>query len=80
MECKKNNVIPKFWEFKVTNRHLYNPLVYNKCQIKLLVEEIKAKQKRIKILENDNKKIPEELQGTLSIPLYKIYLLLVSNF
>ena len=27
LECKKNNVIPKFLQFKLANRHLHNSLV-----------------------------------------------------
>ena len=34
--------------------------------MKLWVEEIRAKRKRINILEHDTKRIREELQGTLS--------------
>ena len=66
LKCKKNNLIPKFLQFKLANRHLHNSVVYKKCQIKLLEEEIRAKQKRINILEKDTKRIREELQGTLS--------------
>ena len=66
LECKKNNLIPKFLQFKLANRHLHNSLAYKKCQIKLLEKEIRAKRKRINILEKDAKRIKEELQGTLS--------------
>ena len=66
LECKKNNLIPKFLQFKLANRYLHNPVVYKKCQIKLLEEEIRAKRKRINILEKDTKRIKEELQGTVS--------------
>ena len=66
MEYKKNNLIPKFLQFKLANRHLHNSVLYKKYQIKLLKEEIKAKQKRINIFEKDTKRIREELQGILS--------------
>ena len=66
LECKKNNIIPKFSQFKLGNRHLHNSVVYKKCQIKLLEEEIRAKRKKINVLEKDTKRIKEELQGTLS--------------
>ena len=66
LECKKNNLMPKFLQFKLGNRHLHNSVVYKKCQMKLLEEEIRAKRKRINILEKDTKRIKEELQGTLS--------------
>ena len=32
LECKKNNLIQKFLQFKLANRHLHNSVVYNKCQ------------------------------------------------
>ena len=35
LECKKNNLIPKFLLFKLVNRHLHNSVVYKKFQIKL---------------------------------------------
>ena len=35
-ECKKNNLILKFLELKLANRHLHNFIVYKKYQIKLL--------------------------------------------
>ena len=63
---RKTNLIPKFLQFKLTNRHLHNSVVYRKCQIKLLEERIKAKRKRINVVEKDTKRIKEELQGTLS--------------
>ena len=66
LECKKNNPIPKFLQSKLANRHRHNSVVYKKCQIKLLYEEIRAKRKRINILEKDIKRIKEELQGTVS--------------
>ena len=66
LECKKNNLIPKFLQFKLAKRHLYNSVVYKKFQIKLLEEEIRANRKRINILEKDTKRVKEELQGTLS--------------
>ena len=66
LECKKNNLILKFLQMKLANRHPHNYVDYKKCQIKLLQEEIRAKRKRINILEKDAKKTREELQRTLS--------------
>ena len=45
LECKKSNLIRKFLQFKLANRHLHNSLAYKKCQIKLLEKEIRAKRK-----------------------------------
>ena len=66
LECKKSILFPKFLQFKLANRHLHDSVVYKKCQIKLWEEEIRAKRKRINILEKDAKRIKEVLQGTLS--------------
>ena len=64
--CKKNNLIPKFLQFKLAKRHLYNYFVHSKCQIELLEANIRAKRKRISILEKDTRRIRGELQGALS--------------
>ena len=81
LESKKSNLIPKFLQFKLASRHLHNSVVYKKCQIKLLAEEIRAKWKRISILEKDTKRIREELHGNLSCLdfSYSCSLFLVAN-
>ena len=66
LECKKNNLIPKYLQFKLANRNLHNSLVCKKCHTKLLEKEIKANQRRPNILEKDTKRIRKELQETLS--------------
>ena len=60
LEFKKNNLISKFLQFKVANRHLRNSIVYKKCQIKQLEKEFRAKRKRINILEKDTNRIREK--------------------
>ena len=67
LDCKKNSVIPKFFRFKLANRHLDNSHVYRKCQLRLLQEEIKSKRKRINTLENDTQRVKKELQRTFSV-------------
>ena len=47
---KKQNVIPKFLKFKVTNRQLLTSNAYNNCQKKLLNQEISNKQKVVRSL------------------------------
>ena len=37
--CLKNNIIPKFVQFRVSNKDLRNSTAYRQCQIKLLKEE-----------------------------------------
>ena len=58
-----SNLIPKCLQFNLANIHFHNSLVY---KTKLLEEEIRGKRTRINTLENDAKKIKEELQGKLS--------------
>ena len=60
LECEKNNLISKFLQFKLLSRHLHNSRVYKKCQIKLLEEKIKAKRRRINILEKDTKRFRDD--------------------
>ena len=45
LECQKNNLIPKFLQFKLVNRHLHNSAVHKKCQKKLLEKEIRKAEK-----------------------------------
>ena len=55
--------------------------MYRKCQLRLLEEEIKSKQKRINTLENDTQRVKEELQRTFSVLdfSYICFLFLVAN-
>ena len=72
LECKENNLIPKVLQFKLAYRHLHNSVVYRKCQIKLLEEEIRTKREKINILEKDTKRIREELQGPFLVQIFHI--------
>ena len=67
LDCKNNGVIPKFLRFKLANRHLKNSHVYKKCQIRLLEEEIRSKQKKINTLKKDTQGVQKELRRTLSV-------------
>ena len=70
------------FQFKLANRYLKNPHVYKKCQIKLLAEEIKSKQKKINTLRKDAQRVKKELQETLSVLdffSYICFLFLVAN-
>ena len=62
-----------------TNRHLKNSYVYKKCQIELLKEEIKWKQKSINTLEKDPLRVKEELQGALFVLRSFLHLFFVSS-
>ena len=50
IECKWNNLIPKFLQFSVANPELFYTWTYVKCQLLLLGEEISLKKKRINYL------------------------------
>ena len=64
-----------------TNRHLKNSYVYKKCQIELLKEEIKWKQKSISTLKKDPLRVKEELQGAFFVLRFFLlcFLFLVAN-
>ena len=51
----EKNLIPKFLQFKLANRHLHNSVAYKKCQIKLLEEEIRAKREKNQQLGKEHK-------------------------
>ena len=50
-KCIKNQLTPKFVQFKVANKHLRSSSAYKICQRKLLVEELAAKKQRNKHLQ-----------------------------
>ena len=49
-KCIQNNLIPKFVQFKVTNRNLRDSKAYKQCQRKLLRQELSEKNKLKKYL------------------------------
>ena len=53
--------------------------MYKKCQIELLKEEIKWKQKSINTLEKDPLRVKEELQGALFVLRSFLHLFFVSS-
>ena len=79
LDCKKDGVIPKFLLIKISERHLKNSHVYKKCQIRLLEEEIKSKEKRISTLEKDTRRLKEELQRKLFLVFVLCFFLLTIN-
>ena len=48
--CLKNNIIPKFVQFRVSNKDLRNSTAYRQCQIKLLKQEISNKKRNLRTL------------------------------
>ena len=52
--CLKNNIIPKFVQFRVSNKDFpWNPTAYRQCQVKLLKQEISNKKRKLKTLRRD---------------------------
>ena len=52
-KCKIHGVIPRFLRFKVANCQLRNSFTYQQCQKKLLDEEIRIKNARIRTLKDE---------------------------
>ena len=44
--CLKSNILPKFVQFRVSNKDLRNSTAYRQCQIKLFKQEISNKKKK----------------------------------
>ena len=65
--CLHDNIIPKFFNFRVSNSYLKCSCAYHACQIKLLKEEIALKKSRIRTLEKDFNNMKEKLRETLDI-------------
>ena len=51
--CLKNNIIPKFIQFRVSNKDLRNSTAYRQCQIKLLKQEISNKKRNLRTLRRE---------------------------
>ena len=47
-DCLNSSIIPKFLQFRTANRQLKSSNAYKHCQLKLLKEEIKIKQNKLK--------------------------------
>ena len=64
--CLKNNIIPKFVQFRVSNKDLRNSTAYRQCQIKLLKQEISNKKRNLRTLRRDLTSVRNELSLKLS--------------
>ena len=53
----ENKVIPKFIQFPLANKELWNSIVYIKCLNKILQQEIINKKRRYRLLEKDVKPV-----------------------
>ena len=59
--CLKNNIIPKFVQFRVSNKDLRNSTAYRQCQIKLLKQEISNKKRNLRSLRRDLTSVRNEV-------------------
>ena len=59
--CIKNNVTPKFVQFRFTNRELQDSSASRQCQQKLLKQEIVNKKRRVRLVKKDLSSIKNEL-------------------
>ena len=51
--CIRNNVAPKFVQFRVANKDLRNSSTYRQCQTKLLKQEISNKKRHARLLKKN---------------------------
>ena len=66
LNCDRFDVIPRFLNFKVSNRKLRDSVAYRQCQRKLLTQEISAKRTKIKELSELSSTLSSNLSGLVS--------------
>ena len=64
--CIRNNVVPKFVQFRVANKDLRNSPSYRQCQTKLLKQEISNKKRRARLLKKDLQSARNDLMCKLT--------------
>ena len=65
--CEEHNVIPKFLHFKVANAKLRSSMTYQRCQKKLLQEEIYNKKLIVSKLDRESKFLYNNLKSELNL-------------
>ena len=65
--CVENNVIPKFIQFRVTNKELWNFTAYKKCLNKLSQQEVINNKRRHRLPEKALKSVKDELLLSISL-------------
>ena len=70
-QCKLNNLIPKFLQFKLANPELVHTRSYWKCQNILLKEEIYLKKKNIKYTSMKKEHLCNELKNIFPLVVMK---------
>ena len=65
--CLHHGVTPTFLKFRLSNRHLQTSPAYRSCQSKLLREEIKIKNARIRHLESTFTSLKASLRDELRL-------------
>ena len=51
--CIRNNIVPKFVQFRVADKELRNSSTYRQCQTKLLKQEISNEKRHASLLKKD---------------------------
>ena len=64
--CKKEELIPKFLQFKVANKRLESSEAYLNCQRRLLNQEMFIKYKSIQVLNNKITSMKNDLYSEMS--------------
>ena len=66
VKCRDNNVIPKFFNFRLANRSLRFSLTYAHCQPNLLLEEIRLKKSNVRVLKKEFENLRSSLQQQIN--------------
>ena len=60
--CKDNDIIPNFLNFRLANKKLQDSFSYKTCQHNLLLTEINLKRSRLRVLKNEFYLLHNELK------------------
>ena len=64
--CKDDNIIPNFLNFRLANKKLQDSFSYKTCQHNLLLTEINLKRSRLRVLKNEFCLLHNELKSVLN--------------
>ena len=66
LRCRDSNVIPIFFNFRVSSQSVKASLTYRECQLKLLQEKIRHKKSDIRVLKKEFNSSHSPLQNEIS--------------
>ena len=64
--CKDNDIIPNFLNFRLANKKLQDSFSYKTCQHNLLLTEINLKRSHLRVLKNEFYLLHNELKSVLN--------------